>query len=177
MNWGILGLRVGSGVGFFASILIPSNFYILIDLALALNLSILIVPVALFFKRLRAMRLGVGNLSETVIGFFAGAGVTFIAALYYFWISFLAIAILAAAKALYDLIEVWSIRSQLRVEVRRLFRNLTIMVAVMAPLLVFVVLVGGSILSIIGWAIAYSAFSSLVITKYIKDRKQSQAIH
>jgi hypothetical protein len=171
----MLGLRVGSGVGLFASILILSNFYILIDFALVLNLSILIVPVVLLFKRRRVMRLGVRNLSETVIGFFAGAGVTFIATLYYFWISLLAIMILAAAKAAYDVIEVWGTRSQLRVEVRRLFRNLVVMFAVMAPLLVFVVLVVGSILSIMGWAIGYAAFSSLVITKYIKDRRQSRA--
>jgi hypothetical protein len=45
----------------------------------------------------------------------------------------------------------------------------------MAPLLFFGVLVIKGVPAIIGWAIGYAAFSSVIIAKYIKDRRDSRA--
>ena len=175
MNWGLLGLRLGSGAGFFAGILVISNFNILISFAFAVNLSIFVVPLALLYRRRRVVQLGARNWLEMVIGLSAGGVVVFVLALYYFWLGFLAILVLAVANTGYRLIEARSSWNQTNVETRQLIRNLTILIAVMAPLLFFAVFVTKGVLAIIAWAIAYAAFSSVIIVKYIKDRIQSQA--
>ncbi len=112
---------------------------------------------------------------EMGVGFSASTIMIFVASLYYFWLGFLAFVTLAVANAIYGLIEAWNTRNQGSVEVHRLLRNLIIMVAVMAPSLFFAVLVIKGVLAIIGWAIAHSAFSSVIIAKYIKDRGRSRA--
>ena len=153
MNWGLLGLRLGSGAGFFAGILVLSNFNILVSFALAVNLSIFVLPLALLYRHRRVVHLEAKNWLEMVTGLSAGAVLVFVVALYYFWLGFLAIVVLAAANTGYSLI----------------------MIAVMAPLLFFAVLVTKGVLSIIAWAIAYAAFSTVIIAKYINDRRQSRA--
>jgi len=175
LNWGILGFRVGSGAGFFAGILVLSNYSVLIGLALAVNLSIFLLPLALLFKHRRAVRLEAKIWLEMGFGFFAGVAIIFVVALYYFWLSFLAIVVLAAANTGYSLIEARGSWNQTGVETRQLLRNLAIMMAVMAPLLFFAAFVIRGVLSIIGWAIAYAAFSSVIIAKFIRDRRQSRA--
>jgi hypothetical protein len=175
LSWGLIGLRLGSGVGFFAGILVISNFNILISFALAVNLSIFVLPLVLLYKHRRVVHLEARNWFEMVIGLSAGAVLAFVAALYYFWLSFLAIIVLAVANTGYRLIETRSSWNQTNVETRQLLRNLTIMMAVMAPLIFFAVFVTKGVSSIIAWAIAYAAFSSVIIAKYIKDRRQSRA--
>jgi len=175
LNWGILGLRLGSGAGFFAGILVLSNFNILISFALAVNLSIFVLPLALLYRHRRVVHLEARNWLEMVIGLSAGAVLVFVVALYYFWLGFLAIIVLAATNTGYSLIEGRSSWNQTNVEIRQLIRNLTIMIAGVAPLLFFAALVTKGVLSIIAWAIAYAAFSSLIIAKYINDRRQSRA--
>jgi len=140
-----------------------------------MNLSIFVLPLALLYRHRRVVRLEARNWLEIVIGLSAGVVLVFVVALYYFWLGFLAILVLAAANTGYSLIEARSSWNQTNVETRRLVRNLTIMIAVMAPLLFFAVLATGGVLSIIAWAIAYAAFSSAIIAKYIKDRRQSRA--
>lgn len=175
MNWGLLGLRLGSGAGFFAGILVLSNFNILISFALAVNLSIFVLPLALLYRHRGVVHLEARNWLEMVIGLSAGAFLVFVVALYYFWLGFLAIVVLAAANTGYRLIEARSSWNQTNVETRQLVRNLAIMIAVMAPLLFVAVLVTKGVLSIIAWAIAYAAFSFVVMAKYIKDRGRSRA--
>ena len=175
MNWGLLGLRLGSGAGFFAGILVLSNFNILISFALAVNLSIFVLPLALLYRHRGVVHLEARNWLEMVIGLSAGAFLVFVVALYYFWLGFLAIVVLAAANTGYRLIEARSSWNQTNVETRQLVRNLAIMIAVMAPLLFVAVLVTKGVLSIIAWAIAYAAFSSVIIAKYINDTRQSRA--
>jgi len=175
LNWGLLGLRLGSGAGFFAGILILSNFNIIISFALAVNLSIFVLPLALLYRHRRVVHLEARNWLEIVIGLSAGVVLVFVVALYYFWLGFLAILVLAAANTGHNLIETRSSWNQTNVETRRLLRKLTIMIAVMAPLLFFAVLVTKGVLSIIAWAIAYAAFSSVIIAKYINDTRQSRA--
>src|SRR5947199_5617234 len=96
-------------------------------------------------------------------------------ALYYLWLSFLAIVELAVDNTGPALIEEMGSRNQTSAEIRRLTRNLFIMIAIMAPLLFFAAFIIKGVLSIIGWAIAYAAFSSVIISKYIRDRRQSRA--
>lgn len=175
MNWGLLGLRVGSGIGFFAGILVLSNYSILVGLAMALNLSIFVVPVVMLFRRRRMVHLEVRNWLEMVISLSVGTVLIFLVALYYFWLSFLAIVVLAVVNTGHGFIEARGSRNQTSAEVRRLIRNLIIMIAVMAPLLFFAAFVIKGVLSIIGWAIAYAAFSSVIMAKYIKDKRQSRA--
>ncbi len=175
MNWGLLGLRLGCGAGFFAGILVISNFNILISFALAVNLSIFVLPLVLLYRRRRVVHLEARNWLEIVIGLSAGTVLVFLVALYHFWLGFVAIVVLAAANTGYRLIEARSSWNQTNLEIRQLVRNLTIMIAVMAPLLFFAALVTKGPLSIIAWAIAYAAFSTVIIAKYIKDRRQSRA--
>jgi hypothetical protein len=175
LNWGILGLRVGSGIGFFAGILVLSSFSILIALAMAVNLSIFVGPSALFRRR-RAVGLEAKNWLEMAIGFSVGMVLIFVTALYYFWLGFLAIVVVAVASIGYGLIEARGAWNQTSVEIRRLLRDLTIMIAVMAPLLFFAAFVTKGVLSIIAWAIGYAALSSAIIIKFIKDRRHSRAL-
>jgi len=175
LNWALLGLRVGSGIGFFAGILVLSNYSILVGLALALNLSIFLVPVMMLFRRRRMVHFEVRNWLEMVVGLSAGTVLIFVVALYYFWLSFLAIVVLAVVNTGHGLIEARGSRNQTSAEIRRLTRNLFIMIAIMAPLLFFAAFIIKGVLSIIGWAIAYAAFSSVIISKYIRDRRQSRA--
>jgi len=175
LNWGSLGLRLGSGAGFFAGILVISNFNILIFFALAVNPSIFALPLALLYRHRRVVRLEARNWLEMVIGLSTGAVLVFLVALYYFWLGFLAILVLGAANTGYSIIEARSSWNQTNFETRQLIRNLTIMIAVMGPLLFVAVLVTKGVLSIIAWAIAYAAFSSVIIAKYIKDWRQSRA--
>jgi len=154
--------------------LVFSNFNVLIAFALVLNLAIFVVPLALLFRRRQEARLEAPNWLGMIIGLSVGAVLIFVVALYYFWLGFLAMVVLVAANTGYGLIETRSTRNQTSVEFRRLFRNILVMITVMAPLLFFAVLVIKGVSAIIGWVIAYSAFSSVIIAKYIKDRRQSR---
>src|SRR5207247_9582034 len=93
----------------------------------------------------------------------------------YFLLSFLAIVALAMVHTAYGLMEARGCRHQTSAEIRRLTRTLFLMIAVMAPLLFFAAFIIKGVLSIIGWAIAYAAFSSVIMAKYIRDSRQSRA--
>src|SRR5260370_6050317 len=134
-----------------------------------------VLVLEVLLKNRRAVRLEAKIWLEMGFDFFAGVAIIFVVALYYFWLGFLAIVVLAAANTGYSLIEARGSWNQTGVETRQLLRNLTIMIAVMAPLLFFAAFVIGGVLSIIGWAIAYAAFSSVIIAKYIRNRRRSRA--
>lgn len=176
MRWSYQGFKFGLGMGFLGGLLVASSFSPFIVFALVVRGLIIALVAALLYRNRNAAQLRPRNTLELIVGFSFGAVLLFIGALYYFWQVFLALIVAGVIILVYDLIASRSTMSQASVEVRHLIRNTSVIVAVMAPLLLFVILVIGPTtygpIPIVGWAIVYSGFMLIVLAKFLEDRRR-----
>jgi len=175
LHWVYAGFRLGLIIGFLGGLLAASSFNSLIVLAFAVRASIIALLVALLYRERRAVLLRLRNLWEMLIGFSTGAVVVFIAALYYFWLTFLVMITVGLVSAGYNLFETRGAIKEASIELRHLIRNIYVLIAIMVPLLFFVILVIGpdskGPIPILAWAVAYSVFSLVVLGRFLRERR------
>ena len=100
------------------------------------------------------------------VSFSAGTVLLFVASLYYFQLVFFVRVIAGTLVALYKIGEASRIMELSSLAVRYLARNITILLAAMAPLL-FLIPIGY-------WITANTTFSSAVIVAFLKEKKRLQ---
>jgi hypothetical protein len=172
LYWGYTGFRLGLIIGFLGGLVAALSFNYLIVFAFAVPASIIALLLALLYRERRAVRLR--NLWEMLIGFSTGAIVVFIAALYYFLLTFLAIVTIGVVSAGYNFFETRGAMKEASIELRHLIRNIYVLIAIMVPLLFFVILIIGpnsSPIPILAWAFAYSLSSLIVLGRFLRERR------